>query len=120
MAKRDYYEVLGVGKDASADQIKSAYRKKQLNIILIKTKVIRLLKINLKKHQKLITYYLTLRENKITIILATLLLKMEVEEEVVLAILIFQVIFQIFLKIFLAKDLVEEEDQEDQTIEDLI
>ncbi len=28
MAKRDYYEVLGVEKDASADQIKSAYRKK--------------------------------------------------------------------------------------------
>ena len=27
MAKRDYYEVLGVDKNASADQIKSAYRK---------------------------------------------------------------------------------------------
>ena len=27
MAKRDYYEVLGVNKNASADQIKSAYRK---------------------------------------------------------------------------------------------
>jgi molecular chaperone DnaJ len=27
MAKRDYYEVLGVDKSASADQIKSAYRK---------------------------------------------------------------------------------------------
>ena len=27
MAKRDYYEVLGVNKASSADQIKSAYRK---------------------------------------------------------------------------------------------
>jgi molecular chaperone DnaJ len=28
--KRDYYEILGVGRDASADQIKSAYRKAAL------------------------------------------------------------------------------------------
>ena len=27
MAKRDYYEVLGINKSATADQIKSAYRK---------------------------------------------------------------------------------------------
>ena len=27
MSKRDYYEVLGLGKQAGADEIKSAYRK---------------------------------------------------------------------------------------------
>ena len=32
MAKRDYYEVLGVGKDASADEVKKAFRRKAVEL----------------------------------------------------------------------------------------
>ena len=78
--------------------------------------MIKLLRKNLKKHQRPTTFYLILRENKTTIILDTLLLKMVVVEEEDLAILIFQATFQIFLRIFLVKGLEVVEEQENQTI----
>ena len=43
----DYYEILGVSKDAGKDEIKSAFRKKHEHSILMSTKLQMLMK-NLK------------------------------------------------------------------------
>ena len=101
MAKRDYYDVLGVNKSASGDQIKAAYRSLLLNITQTRIKEIKLPKKNLKKHPRLIIFYQILRENKITIILDMLLLRIMVVEEEDLVTLIFLVISQTYSKTFL-------------------
>jgi len=53
MAKRDYYDILGVAKGADADEIKKAYRKMAIKYHPDKMKVIKQLKINLKRRPRL-------------------------------------------------------------------
>ena len=64
--KRDYYEVLGVPKNASKDDIKNIYRN--LRFSIIPTEISRREpKRNLKKSQKPMLYYPTTKNGKGTI-----------------------------------------------------
>lgn len=66
-AKRDYYEVLGVQKGATEDEIKKAYRKTAKNIILIFILTIRKLRKNLKSATRHMRCFQTLRKRRATI-----------------------------------------------------
>jgi len=52
MSKRDFYDILGVDKNASEAELKKAYRKVATNITLIKTQMMLVRKKSLKKPQK--------------------------------------------------------------------
>ena len=52
MAKKDYYDVLGVERGADEKAIKRAYKNSPCNITLIEPKVIKPKKKNLKKSKK--------------------------------------------------------------------
>ena len=122
MAKRDYYEVLGVNKSASADQIKSAYRKLAVKYHPDKNKDDKGAEEKFKEASEAYHVLSNSERKQITTILDMLHLKMVAEvEEVGLETLTFLALFQIFLRTFLVKGLVAvEEDQEDLTIVALI
>lgn len=56
MAKRDYYEVLDVAKNATDEEIKKHIVRKLYSITRIRTPAIRKLKRSLKKQPRLMKY----------------------------------------------------------------
>ena len=99
MAKRDYYEVLGVNKSANKDEIKKAYRKLALKYHPDKNKGDKVSEEKFKEASEAYHVSLMKKEKLITINLGMQLSK--VVDKEVLAILIFLHHSRIFLRTFL-------------------
>ena len=57
--KKDYYEILGVGKEANTEEIKKLFASSRINIIPTRAEVIRA---NLKRRARLTVFCLTRRK----------------------------------------------------------
>ena len=116
MAKRDYYDVLGINKSANSAEIKSAYRKLAVKYHPDKNPGDKSAEDKFKEASEASEYFQIKVKKKITIILDMRLLKMVVADKVeVLAVLV-ELIFLIFLKTFL-EILEVVEDQETEEIQ---
>ena len=120
MAKRDYYEVLGVNKSASADQIKSAYRKLAVKHHPDKNKGDKTAEEKFKEASEAYHVLSNSERKQNYDNFGHAAFENGGGEEEGLEILIFQIIFLIFLKISLVKVLVADVDQEGRIVEVLI
>jgi hypothetical protein len=101
MAKRDFYDVLGVGKSASPDELKSAYRKLAVKYHPDKNPGDKVAEDKFKEASEAYGILQIKKKNKTMITLVMQPLKMVVEDKVVVLVDLVEQIFQIFLRIFL-------------------
>ena len=111
MAKRDFYDVLGVDKSSSSEQIKSAYRKLAVKHHPDKNPGDKVSEDKFKEASEAYNILSNQKKNKTTITLDMLLLKTEAETKaVVLVEQISQIFLRIFLKILVVVENLEEEE----------